>query len=338
MEAARRCQAASRRLGYYLRRSSVAHSRRELRTAQQAVDDSRSAILAAVQMGADMHTGKQLGSRLAELIRCTPAAERDGSVMHQKDNNTQTDHLLRRHVHALTSSKGTDNPKHDLVDTFELRLMVAGPELDNSAGVVACSNPAIRSKITVQGINLCFGELLWTSKQLNTGSTVECKLSTAEVLTMSRRISAARGIFVAHKADQSLAKDCDDAASEVSTATASSLSRSVSAAEASGTESEHTSRSRASQGELAQRRFARARRPARELPDGRGNEVDVVNGTGGAGNALPTVAEEKRSRPLTATGRRITAEEADTLHNLLQKTQLKTYTFTHSLEWYIRPL
>eukprot|EP00929_Paragymnodinium_shiwhaense_P100369 TRINITY_DN6262_c0_g1_i1.p1 TRINITY_DN6262_c0_g1~~TRINITY_DN6262_c0_g1_i1.p1 ORF type:complete len:339 (+),score=50.05 TRINITY_DN6262_c0_g1_i1:139-1155(+) len=338
MDAARLCQAASRRLGYHFRRSSLAHSRRELRMAQRAVDDSRLAILSAVQMEAATRAEKQLVDLLGALTQSAPAAACKDSVMHQKDSGSQTDHLLRSQVHALALSKGTDNPTQDLVDTFELRLLVAGPELDNSVGIVSCANSAISAKITVKGMNLCFGELFWTSRQLNAGRTVECKLSTAEVLAMSRRITAARGVSALHTADKISAKDWDDTCSEASTTATSSLSCSISAAELSGSECEHTSRSQASQGELAQRRFARARRSARGPADCRKDEVDIVNTADGAHKGLPTVAEEERSRLPEPAERRITMDEVDALHDILKNAQLKTYVFTHNLEWYIRPL
>eukprot|EP00929_Paragymnodinium_shiwhaense_P051540 TRINITY_DN25920_c0_g1_i5.p1 TRINITY_DN25920_c0_g1~~TRINITY_DN25920_c0_g1_i5.p1 ORF type:complete len:337 (+),score=43.68 TRINITY_DN25920_c0_g1_i5:75-1085(+) len=335
MDAARLCQAASRRLGFHMRRSSVAHSRRELRAAQRAVDSSRLVLLAAAQLQAAKRSERQLEDLLGALALNASAATR--CATHQCDAGSQTDHRLHKHVHALACSKGTDNPTDDLVDPFELRLLVTGPELDNSANVVSCASPAIRSIIKVKGMNLCYGELYWTSRQLYAGRTVECKLSTAEVLAMSKRIFAARGISDMHTAEKSSAKDWDDSCSEASTTAASSLSCPTTSTELSGSDGEQPSRRRASQEALSHRRLARARRSTRGLPTYSKSEANSASPTCVEHKSLPTVAEEERDKPLVLTETLMTLEDFETLHDLLQSTRLKTYVFTHNLEWYIRP-
>eukprot|EP00929_Paragymnodinium_shiwhaense_P063862 TRINITY_DN3195_c0_g1_i3.p1 TRINITY_DN3195_c0_g1~~TRINITY_DN3195_c0_g1_i3.p1 ORF type:complete len:420 (-),score=52.29 TRINITY_DN3195_c0_g1_i3:451-1710(-) len=249
MAAAKLCQAASRRLGYHMRRCSVAHCRRELRVAQKAVDDSQRVILAAALADAELRTSRQLDDLLCALTcDLSAAAPSVTGALQQTNAGTQTDHLLRSQIHALACSRGTDNPKQELAEPFELRLTVSGPELNNSAGVVACSDPLTMSKIKVNGMALCFGELLWTTKQLLSGAVVECKLSTNEVVRMSRRIHSAR----ASRAKKG--NDWDDSCSEASTEAGTSLSCTLSESEHSGSEAEHSATCTSDQEVLSKRR------------------------------------------------------------------------------------
>eukprot|EP00929_Paragymnodinium_shiwhaense_P056059 TRINITY_DN28062_c1_g1_i1.p1 TRINITY_DN28062_c1_g1~~TRINITY_DN28062_c1_g1_i1.p1 ORF type:complete len:339 (+),score=27.96 TRINITY_DN28062_c1_g1_i1:33-1049(+) len=334
MEAAKLCQAASRRLGFHLRRSSVAHCRRELRAAQRVVDNSRQVILATAQLTAAARAEGQLDDLLNSLIPDVPvlplsatgaqltfpswdagfaasdtgSLDMDASQEYQQsrpteffqlddeeryDTSTQTDHLLRCRLHALAFSKGTENPEHELAGTFKLNLSVVGPELDNSVGKVSCSDPVLRAKIIVEGAHLCSGTLRWTTKELLTGPSVECKLSTNEVLTMAKRISDARstrGYF---------GRDCDDACSEASTGDASSLGY-TSSAELSGFDSDFPPSDRAAQETFPRRRFARARRSAGSAAP-RKNDAATNAGTDtNTCDTLPTLVEED-SDPLLCT-------------------------------------
>eukprot|EP00929_Paragymnodinium_shiwhaense_P039081 TRINITY_DN20560_c0_g1_i4.p1 TRINITY_DN20560_c0_g1~~TRINITY_DN20560_c0_g1_i4.p1 ORF type:complete len:530 (-),score=28.01 TRINITY_DN20560_c0_g1_i4:254-1726(-) len=292
---------------------------------------------------------EQLNDLLGALAYDTPAVPLSATGTRQlRDTGMQTDHFLRCQVHALSCSKSTENPKHDLAEPFELRLSVAGPELDNSVGLIACNDPSLRAKITVKDTNLCFGEAHWTTKQLYTGPSVDCKLSTDEVLAMSKRIVNARS---AHSPAPD--KDWDDAGSEASTEAASSLGGpSSSATELSGCENDHFGREPASQEVLSRRRLAKARRsPGTATLRGRNNDATdartAASGSSpkgvaisatlfGSGN-LPTVQEEERDPRTEDKDRDQRTADFQATHALLQNTPLKIYCFKHT-ELYMQAL
>eukprot|EP00929_Paragymnodinium_shiwhaense_P087720 TRINITY_DN4785_c0_g1_i1.p1 TRINITY_DN4785_c0_g1~~TRINITY_DN4785_c0_g1_i1.p1 ORF type:complete len:665 (-),score=172.29 TRINITY_DN4785_c0_g1_i1:156-2150(-) len=334
MEAASRCRAASCRLGFRMRRSSDAGCRRELRMAQRAVDDTSRVIQASFYMSAVVRKQGQLDNLLCALMQHSPVASRgDDLAPQKKDFGSQTDHLLRSQVHALTSSKATENPSQDLPNRFELRLMVTGPELDNSSGVIACSDPKIKAKIKVEGMDLCFGELLWSIRQLCTGPSVECKVSTQEVLEMSKRILAARG-------EHSWKADLDEVGSEVSTDVASSLGHAYTSEDICGLESDDSLRPRPPHNVLASRRIARARRRAGCRPhseDAQGGAT-LRRGERGTGEAkdestytdLFSVPESRTHLDdALAEGGSEDNHKRDNFneHEYLRNTSLKTYRF-----------
>eukprot|EP00929_Paragymnodinium_shiwhaense_P025991 TRINITY_DN15567_c1_g1_i1.p1 TRINITY_DN15567_c1_g1~~TRINITY_DN15567_c1_g1_i1.p1 ORF type:complete len:582 (+),score=144.49 TRINITY_DN15567_c1_g1_i1:119-1864(+) len=170
MEAARKCRAASRRLGYCLRRSSAALARKELRTAQRAVDDSCRVILSAVCLDADRHrecTWCEDWSGLVEWTCWKTAAGGaqyggDAAAAPTVDSSAQTDHLLRSRIHAFVHSKGTDTPNLDFEEHFALQLSVAGAGLDLPQN--------------------------WLTRMKKIHPTVECTINTAEVLDMAKHV------------------------------------------------------------------------------------------------------------------------------------------------------
>eukprot|EP00929_Paragymnodinium_shiwhaense_P056057 TRINITY_DN28062_c0_g1_i1.p1 TRINITY_DN28062_c0_g1~~TRINITY_DN28062_c0_g1_i1.p1 ORF type:complete len:479 (-),score=31.74 TRINITY_DN28062_c0_g1_i1:459-1754(-) len=339
MEAIKRCTAASCRLGFRMRRSSDAGCRREVRLAQKAVDETCRVIRASIHMSSEARMQGHLDDLLSSLMQRSPVTHQAEVSMPLKvESETQTDHLLRRQVHALTSSKATENPCSDLPERFELRLMVTGPELDNSMGVITCDDSQLKTKIAVKNMDLCFGERLWSSRQLYAGPSVVCRLSTQEILGMSKRILAARG-------EHSRGVDWDDGRSEASTEDASSLGY-TSSAELSGFDSDPPHSDGAAQGTLPRRRFARARRSTGSAVP---HKNDAVTNAGTGTNAcdtLPTLAEEDgdpvRLTPLkiycfkhtseylqTRGACRVLEEEPDPLPS----TRLKVYSFRHTTEY-----
>eukprot|EP00929_Paragymnodinium_shiwhaense_P007341 TRINITY_DN11124_c0_g1_i2.p1 TRINITY_DN11124_c0_g1~~TRINITY_DN11124_c0_g1_i2.p1 ORF type:complete len:513 (-),score=122.21 TRINITY_DN11124_c0_g1_i2:251-1669(-) len=356
MDAAKLCLAASRRLGYHLRRSSACSLRKELRAAQKAVDDSRRVILCAAHLDAEQRTSRRLSDLLDALSPVDSVAQRRAfenepeeypnleknaadtgfldSFAHKADSGTQTEHLLRSRIHALALSKGTDS-NQDFEEHFELHLKLAGPELNDSVDTISCNDPGIQAKITVNGKKPCFGELLWTTRLLKANPTVEYTLSTTEVLEMSKYIISARGKHTFEAAGALKAHDWDDASSEASTEVASSLGCPLSAAESSGIESDHSARERAPQGVLAHRRIARVRRHAGGVASSNraakaGNEDTVEK----KHTSLPAVLEEDTTRPRPndsfgySDETKKTPLDFEALHAGLQKAQLKVYSVT----------
>eukprot|EP00929_Paragymnodinium_shiwhaense_P072724 TRINITY_DN36916_c0_g2_i2.p1 TRINITY_DN36916_c0_g2~~TRINITY_DN36916_c0_g2_i2.p1 ORF type:complete len:418 (+),score=27.17 TRINITY_DN36916_c0_g2_i2:130-1383(+) len=86
MDAMRRCQAASRRLGYLQRRLTGTALRREVRAAQCAIDDTRRVLIS--------------------LSCLEPSCKTKAAP--QTHSHTQTDHELRRKIQCAVNSKGTD--------------------------------------------------------------------------------------------------------------------------------------------------------------------------------------------------------------------------------------
>eukprot|EP00929_Paragymnodinium_shiwhaense_P072723 TRINITY_DN36916_c0_g2_i1.p1 TRINITY_DN36916_c0_g2~~TRINITY_DN36916_c0_g2_i1.p1 ORF type:complete len:418 (+),score=24.19 TRINITY_DN36916_c0_g2_i1:141-1394(+) len=85
MDAVHRCQATSRRLGYLMRRSAATVPRKELRTAQRAVDDTRRVLLCVADLYSSCSTTRKS----------------------QKQAQTQTEHELRSKIQCAVNSKST---------------------------------------------------------------------------------------------------------------------------------------------------------------------------------------------------------------------------------------
>eukprot|EP00929_Paragymnodinium_shiwhaense_P121829 TRINITY_DN9420_c0_g1_i9.p1 TRINITY_DN9420_c0_g1~~TRINITY_DN9420_c0_g1_i9.p1 ORF type:complete len:397 (-),score=40.56 TRINITY_DN9420_c0_g1_i9:548-1738(-) len=327
MEAVRRCHAASCRLGYRMRRSSVASLRMELRTAQKAVDDTMRVIHSASLMAEEHRQQGHLDDLLSALSQPSSATRLEENQETQAKNaGSQTDHLLRSQVHGLACSKGTDNPNPDFVDQFELCVTVVGPELDNTAGIISGIDPNIRSKVTVNGMDLCHGELHWTTRQLLTSPSVECKLETWEVLEMSRRILAAR------KERYWKEIGMDGNRSVASTRAGSSVGRSIPESDLSDIEPDHS----VDDGDEQETQPLRKKlKTAHTLLPAVLEEVH--NGVASLDDP-----EEERStlagtgdstRLGTASLTRHTPADLRTLHECLQDMALKIYSFQHSKEY-----
>eukprot|EP00929_Paragymnodinium_shiwhaense_P063866 TRINITY_DN3195_c1_g1_i1.p1 TRINITY_DN3195_c1_g1~~TRINITY_DN3195_c1_g1_i1.p1 ORF type:complete len:496 (-),score=72.64 TRINITY_DN3195_c1_g1_i1:130-1404(-) len=227
-----------------------------------------------------------------------------------RDSASQTEHRLHSQIHAITCSKGTDNPDQDFVSHFDLCLTVAGPELDNTSNVIACSDPTLRSKITVKGKNLCFGELAWTTRRLTVASLVECKLETKEILEMSKRIQATRRKHIWKENLHSTIMEGEagkrtdgDSGSEASTDAGSSLCYTLSDVEPSNSESETSSCDNAEHAAPSQSR--------RTLP-----------------SSLTTILEDERCAP--AVGCDAKEKQYWTMQEHRQRLSLKTYCFQFS--------
>eukprot|EP00929_Paragymnodinium_shiwhaense_P007340 TRINITY_DN11124_c0_g1_i1.p1 TRINITY_DN11124_c0_g1~~TRINITY_DN11124_c0_g1_i1.p1 ORF type:complete len:550 (-),score=110.40 TRINITY_DN11124_c0_g1_i1:234-1763(-) len=358
MDAAKLCLAASRRLGYHLRRSSACSLRKELRAAQKAVDDSRRVILCAAHLDAEQRTSRRLSDLLDALSPVDSVAQRRAfenepeeypnleknaadtgfldSFAHKADSGTQTEHLLRSRIHALALSKGTDS-NQDFEEHFELHLKLAGPELNDSVDTISCNDPGIQAKITVNGKKPCFGELLWTTRLLKANPTVEYTLSTTEVLEMWKYVFSARGAHARDTTEALKARDWDDSCSEASTEVASSLGCPPSAAESSDAESvlfqDPLARNRAPPEVLTQRRIARVRRRASGASLSKKDETGSELTTENKHTHLPAVLEEDNVPPrqndsFNYADTEHTPLDFETLHRNLQNAQLKVYKVT----------
>eukprot|EP00929_Paragymnodinium_shiwhaense_P121824 TRINITY_DN9420_c0_g1_i3.p1 TRINITY_DN9420_c0_g1~~TRINITY_DN9420_c0_g1_i3.p1 ORF type:complete len:378 (-),score=12.25 TRINITY_DN9420_c0_g1_i3:611-1624(-) len=109
MDAARRCQAASRRLGYRMRRSSAASIRMEMRIAQRAVDDTMHVIHSAIQLAMEKRQQQQTEDLLHSIMQPSSVA-RYGVNQEAKtrDVDTQTDRVLHLSTLALAASDKDD--------------------------------------------------------------------------------------------------------------------------------------------------------------------------------------------------------------------------------------
>eukprot|EP00929_Paragymnodinium_shiwhaense_P121826 TRINITY_DN9420_c0_g1_i6.p1 TRINITY_DN9420_c0_g1~~TRINITY_DN9420_c0_g1_i6.p1 ORF type:complete len:420 (-),score=33.99 TRINITY_DN9420_c0_g1_i6:611-1870(-) len=336
MEAVRRCHAASCRLGYRMRRSSVASLRMELRTAQKAVDDTMRVIHSASLMAEEHRQQGHLDDLLSALSQPSSATRLEENQETQAKNaGSQTDHLLRSQVHGLACSKGTDNPNPDFVDQFELCVTVVGPELDNTAGIISGIDPNIRSKVTVNGMDLCHGELHWTTRQLLTSPSVECKLETWEVLEMSRRILAAR------KERYWKEIGMDGNRSVASTRAGSSVGRSIPESDLSDIEPDHSVDDGDEQEtQPLRKKLKTAHTPLPEVLEVVVQEEDedhlpAATPLEPAERAVLSVSSLKRYEFFHTEKYRLRCRIAafEEVHICMQNTQLKTYRFLHTADF-----
>eukprot|EP00929_Paragymnodinium_shiwhaense_P066374 TRINITY_DN3328_c0_g1_i10.p1 TRINITY_DN3328_c0_g1~~TRINITY_DN3328_c0_g1_i10.p1 ORF type:complete len:435 (+),score=78.37 TRINITY_DN3328_c0_g1_i10:132-1436(+) len=332
MEAMRRCQTASRRLGFRMRHCAASNLRKELRAAQIAVDDTRLAIQSATHLAMEwqQRSAAFLAAGMVSSYFITDALQK-------KDADSQTDHLLRSQVHALACSRGTANPKLDLDVPFELHLLVEGQEFDNVTGVFSGALSDNGPKITINGEPACYGERLWGTWQLSASDTVECTLSTDDVLNMANLILDARNTKALYKPKDSFAKNWDDNLSDTSTEVASSLGCTLYMEESSSFENDHGdhfSRTRASQEVLSQRRRARVRRRTRGdnacLPAVL-EDSSVLRSGASVDHLGSAVVGELGNH--TSSG--LHSEDSDTMLHSLQGAALKVYNFKHTEQHFV---
>eukprot|EP00929_Paragymnodinium_shiwhaense_P039897 TRINITY_DN20889_c0_g2_i3.p1 TRINITY_DN20889_c0_g2~~TRINITY_DN20889_c0_g2_i3.p1 ORF type:complete len:590 (+),score=138.49 TRINITY_DN20889_c0_g2_i3:120-1772(+) len=123
MDAARRCLAASRRLGYCMRRSSTLLARKELRNAQRAIDDSRRVINGVIlrdlaswaRSPALEHIGAHVVTAPISPVGGTPPERYLLRELEQLDDDFKQDH--RRNT--TSAENATRNAKADKTETAE---------------------------------------------------------------------------------------------------------------------------------------------------------------------------------------------------------------------------